>query len=208
MALTSQQRSWCVLECFSVHPVLQLFLDLTIKVKQSHYMPGQSLRVQGGWGSQILRQSPHESGKVVSPSHRPPLPPGNIPGTNFCYRLSRPHGHSAAGKIMSKKNSNDTIGNRTRDLPVRSNYINKNCRQWQRSKKLITTDYTHFNSDIAPLFLNCNSWRYIRDGGVVSLAVNSRYYIIRNSMHGFPRALGEVWSFVGNSVCVCVCVCV
>jgi hypothetical protein len=27
-----------------------------------------------------------------------------------------PQGHSAAGKIMSMKNSNDTIGNRSRDL--------------------------------------------------------------------------------------------
>jgi hypothetical protein len=26
-----------------------------------------------------LRQSAHEGGKVVSPTHRPPLPPGNIP---------------------------------------------------------------------------------------------------------------------------------
>ena len=43
-------------------------------------------------------------------------PPGNIPGTHFCYRLSRPQGHSAAGRIMSMKNCNDTIGNRTRDL--------------------------------------------------------------------------------------------
>ena len=45
-----------------------------------------------------------------------PYPPGNIPGTHFCYRLSLPQGHSAAGRIMSMKNSSDTIGNRTRDL--------------------------------------------------------------------------------------------
>ena len=45
-------------------------------------------------------------------------PPRNIPGTHFCYRLSRPQGHSAAGRIMSMKNSSDTIGNRTRDLPA------------------------------------------------------------------------------------------
>jgi hypothetical protein len=44
--------------------------------------------------------------------------PGNIPGTHFCWRLSRPHGHSAARRIMSMKNSNGTIGNRTRDLPA------------------------------------------------------------------------------------------
>ena len=45
-------------------------------------------------------------------------PPGNIPGTNFCSRLSQPQGHGAAIRIMLKKNSNDTIWNRTRDLPA------------------------------------------------------------------------------------------
>ena len=39
-------------------------------------------------------------------------PPGDIPGTHFCEGLS------AVGRIMSMKNSNDTIGNRTRDLPT------------------------------------------------------------------------------------------
>ena len=37
-----------------------------------------------GWGSQILWQSAHEGGKVVSPTHRPPLLPESIPGTHFC----------------------------------------------------------------------------------------------------------------------------
>jgi hypothetical protein len=36
----------------------------------------------------------------VRPAHRPPLPPENIPGTHFCWRLSRPQGHSAAGRIL------------------------------------------------------------------------------------------------------------
>jgi hypothetical protein len=48
----------------------------------------------------IFRQSAHEGGKVFSTTHRPPLPPGHTPVTHFCYRLSRPQGHSAAGRMM------------------------------------------------------------------------------------------------------------
>ena len=36
----------------------------------------------------------------------------------YWFRLSYPQGHNAAGRVMSMKNSNDTIGNRTSDLPV------------------------------------------------------------------------------------------
>ena len=56
-----------------------------------------------------------KSGKVVSPTHRSPLPRQEI---FLVLRLSRPQRHSAAGRIMPKKNSNDTIGIRTRHLPA------------------------------------------------------------------------------------------
>ena len=44
--------------------------------------------------------------------------PGNIPGTHLCYRLSRPQGHNAAGRIILIKISNEIVWNRTRDLPA------------------------------------------------------------------------------------------
>jgi hypothetical protein len=76
-------------------------------------------------GSRKLRFSDYVTvaqnvGKVVSLRHRPFFPLGNIPGTHFCYRLSRPQCHSATGRILSMKNSNDTIWNRTSDFPIRS----------------------------------------------------------------------------------------
>ena len=44
--------------------------------------------------------------------------PGRTPDTYFCQRLSQLQSHRTAGRSMSMKNSNNTIGNRTRDLPV------------------------------------------------------------------------------------------
>jgi len=83
---------------------------------QSHYSPGQDLRVPEGLGSQISKQLAHEGGTVVRPMHWLTLPPRKYSWYYFCQRLSRPQGHSAARRIMSIKNSTDSIGNRTCDL--------------------------------------------------------------------------------------------
>jgi hypothetical protein len=98
-----------ILECtFTMHSIKIYF----ICIKQSHYRPGQALRFPGGSGSQIYRQSVHEGGKVVSPTHRPPLPHRKYSWYSFMLEAE------ATGRIMSMKNSNDTIGNRTCDLPA------------------------------------------------------------------------------------------
>ena len=66
----------------------------------------------------ISTQLAHEWDNVVSPTHRPPSPPGNISGAHFCYKLSRPQGPSAVGRIRSMKNPQNPNGYRTRDIPA------------------------------------------------------------------------------------------
>jgi hypothetical protein len=105
------------------------FLDLNVRTCRGvDYISSKVKAVplqawSGPEGSRKLRfpdcmTTAQDAGKVASFTHRPPLPPENAPGTHFCYRMSGSQGHSAIGRIMSMKNSNDTIWNRTSDPPI------------------------------------------------------------------------------------------
>jgi len=45
------------------------------KVRETMYRPGRALKFSEIWGFQISQKSSYESGKFVSPTHRPPLLP-------------------------------------------------------------------------------------------------------------------------------------
>jgi len=53
-------------------------------VKYSHYRPGEAQRVLRKLRFPDFVTMAQDGGKVVSLTHRPPLPPGNAPGTHFC----------------------------------------------------------------------------------------------------------------------------
>jgi len=56
---------------------------MSCKLKLCNYKPGHALGLQDIEASRIFRHLAHEGGRVVSPSHWPPLPQGDIPGTQF-----------------------------------------------------------------------------------------------------------------------------
>ena len=65
---------------------------------------GKAPPIQEAEAPRICRQSTHESGKVVSPTHQPPLSAGHIAGTIICWKMNRPQRHSAVGSIKAMKN--------------------------------------------------------------------------------------------------------
>ena len=88
-----------------------------ILIKQTRYRPGQAQRLPWGWGFQISRQSANEGGKVVSPTHRPPLPQ-EIFLVLISVRAESTPGSQCGRKDYVNEKFHWHNGNRTRDLPT------------------------------------------------------------------------------------------
>ena len=94
---------------------------LYYNVKKGKAVPLQDW--SGPEGSRKLRfpdfmTAAQDDGKVVSLTHRPPLPPGNAPGTHLLQSESTPEPQCDRKDFMSMKNSSDTSWDRISDLPT------------------------------------------------------------------------------------------
>jgi hypothetical protein len=80
-------------------------LSKRAKVKPSlYYRTVQALRVPAGCGSQISRQSAHEAGKVVSPTHRPSLPPRKYSWYSFLLEAESTPGATVRPEGLCQRN--------------------------------------------------------------------------------------------------------
>ena len=69
---------------FSFQDTTVVLVVVAVKVKQSHYKPGQAQRVLRKLRFPDFVTTAQDGGKVVSLTYRPSLSPGNDPGTHFC----------------------------------------------------------------------------------------------------------------------------
>jgi len=111
------QRLTCCLYIKALHASSYL---LTFILGQGKSVPLQargSQRVPGSFPDYVIIAQ--NGGKVVSLTHRPFFTPRKYSWYSFLLEAeSTPHDNSAIGRIMSMKNSSDSIWNRTSDISI------------------------------------------------------------------------------------------
>ena len=81
-----------VLHCSTLPPGIKPSAVTTITITITTTIKGKAVPLQAWSGPECSRKlrfpdfmtTAQDGGKVVSLTHRPPLPPGNTPGTHFC----------------------------------------------------------------------------------------------------------------------------
>ena len=84
-------RSWLVnASCFYSKKVsnMNTCWKTSGKVKSSLYSPNRPPGLQKTEAHKIFKHSTHEGGKVVSPRHRPPLPPPPLPPGKILLQIN------------------------------------------------------------------------------------------------------------------------
>jgi hypothetical protein len=98
----------------------------------------------GPYGCEILRLPHFLDSRLTDGSELSAVTPKEDSWYSFCWRLSQPQDHSAAGRFRSIEKFND-IGNQTRDLPVFS-IVPQPCVPKDETKKINIRDTcTHPN---------------------------------------------------------------
>ena len=102
------------------------FIYICCKKNQIPYSAGQALRVPRIWNSEISRQSAHKGCKVVSPTHRPPLPTRKYSWYSFLVEAESTPGPQCGRKgYVNEKNPMTPSGIEPATFRLVAQYLNQ-----------------------------------------------------------------------------------
>jgi hypothetical protein len=107
------------------------------------------------------------------------LPPRKILGTHFCWQLSQLQGHRSAGRIRSIEKCNDSIDNRTCELPACSvmpqlTMLPRALSRQVSYQIILLASYKKTNMSLANVRKDRPKWEIWCEGGAVGRTVFSK----------------------------------